>query len=78
MSAPSAAKASAVARPIPREPPVTRAIFPASFMQFSRAMGTVESRHQAYRPSRQPRFGSVSAIAMPATLAPAAISTAML
>src|SRR5947208_7750668 len=35
MSAPSAANASAVARPIPREPPVIRAIFPASFMLFS-------------------------------------------
>lgn len=38
-SAPSAANASAVARPIPREPPVIRAIFPASFMLFSDAIG---------------------------------------
>jgi hypothetical protein len=31
----------------------------------------------AQPPSRHPRFGNVSAIAMPATLAPAAISTAL-
>ena len=35
MSAPSRAKASAVARPMPREPPVTSAIFPASCMAHS-------------------------------------------
>src|SRR5690606_16792426 len=35
MSAPSAAKASAVARPMPREPPVMRAVLPASFIERS-------------------------------------------
>ena len=49
MSAPSAANASAVARPMPRDPPVTSAICPASFIAIPPLRRSIRSSRRADR-----------------------------